>query len=36
LHSPPPPCQNRDWMLMLAGIGLVGLMVERAKRRLLW
>ena len=25
--------EPRDWMLMLAGIGLVGVMVERAKRR---
>ena len=25
--------EPKDWMLMLAGIGLVGVMVERAKRR---
>lgn len=28
-----PVPEPRDWMLMLAGLGLVGLMVERAKRR---
>jgi hypothetical protein len=26
--------EPRDWMLMLAGLGLVGVMVERAKRRM--
>jgi hypothetical protein len=35
LSASPVP-EPRDWMLMLAGLGLVGLMVERAKRRLLW
>lgn len=28
-----PVPEPRDWMLMLAGLGLVGLMVERSKRR---
>lgn len=28
-----PVPEPKDWMLMLAGLGLVGLMVERAKRR---
>lgn len=30
LSAVPEP---KDWMLMLAGIGLVGMMVERTKRR---
>ena len=32
LSAAPVP-EPKDWMLMLAGIGLVGMMVERAKRR---
>lgn len=31
IYAPVP--EPRDWMLMLAGLGLVGVMVERAKRR---
>lgn len=32
LSATPVP-EPKDWLLMLAGIGLVGMMVERAKRR---
>lgn len=30
-----PVPEPRDWMLMLAGLGLVGMMVQRSKRRLM-
>lgn len=32
IYAPVP--EPKDWLLMLAGIGLVGLMVERSKRRM--
>jgi hypothetical protein len=32
LSAAPAP-EPKDWMLMLAGVGLVGMMVERTKRR---
>lgn len=31
IYAPVP--EPRDWMLMLAGLGLVGVMVERSRRR---